>query len=69
MWKKDYLLEVYEGNYIWKKFHQEPWTSKLKLPNLVAVLSQKKKNKLENETRHLTWTLKLFHSDKTYKAA
>ena len=69
MWKKNYLLEVYEENYIWKQFHQEPWTSKLKLPNLVAVLSQKKKNKLENETWRLTWTLKLFHSDKTYKTA
>ena len=34
----------YEENYISKKFHQEPWTSKLRLPNLVAVLSQKKKD-------------------------
>ena len=42
---------------------------KSKAAKFSCSVESEKKNKLENETWRLTWTLKLFHSDKTYKTA
>ena len=55
----------YEENYISKKFHRKPWTSKLRLPNLVAVLSQKKKDQKQKTSLEVYPENCSYFSDKT----
>ena len=55
----------YEDNYISKKFHQKPRKSKLRLPNLVAVLSQKKKDQKQKASTDVYPENCSYFSDKT----